>query len=583
MNKTLYNFEHHVPFKIWQRGMDYYDDHAVIDLEETSPDEWEATVQGTEDYYVEISLNGDNVESWYCDCPYDGGDICKHVVAVVLAIRNVRNKGKKTAFPKMKANAEDAVVVQEKKSELNLDELLKLAKTDDFRDFLLIQLSVDKELNEAFIGFLKSKYMLPSDRDYKQEVEDIFKKAYVKGRSGYRYRYTELYEIDWKKVDEKMLRLLKDVSVTFDKGNPLPALEVCIRYFQLLDKYADDSIYSEYDTYVYYSCEEAEELLLDAAGHSSLTEDKKRKLLGEVRSLKEASSLSNYGLCDVDDLMMQLNLLLQTPEDALKMLDALIAEHESSYDQFQYVIQKMELLQGMGKENEAWALAYKYIHLPQVRMRVVENLKSEKRYVEALQMLDDGIRLQEKQKEDYRIIDEWLLEKLSIYEVLNDTDAVIATSRMLFIHQYGSMEYYHKLKLLVPSSRWKPFLFEMIGEVKWPSWSGCILPDIYMEEDEHEKLYHWISTLADCKMNEILKYGLHLPESYHASLLELFAKDIRAYAEKKIGRNYYVEVAEKLHRVKKLKGGSDAVRMLVAEFKKKYSRRPAMMDELRGL
>ena len=29
--------------------------------------------------------------------------------------------------------------------------------------------------------------------------------------------------------------------------------------------------------------------------------------------------------------------------------------------------------------------------------------------------------------------------------------------------------------------------------------------------------------------------------------------------------------------------GSDAVRMLVAEFKKKYSRRPAMMDELRGL
>ena len=154
MNKTLYNFEHHVPFKIWQRGMDYYDDHAVIDLEETSPDEWEATVQGTEDYYVEISLNGDNVESWYCDCPYDGGDICKHVVAVVLAIRNVRNKGKKTAFPKMKAKAEDAVVVQEKKSELNLDELLKLAKTDDFRDFLLIQLSVDKELNEAFIHFL---------------------------------------------------------------------------------------------------------------------------------------------------------------------------------------------------------------------------------------------------------------------------------------------------------------------------------------------------------------------------------------------------------------------------------------------
>ena len=72
MTITLDNFENHVPFKIWQRGMDYYDDNAVIDLEEVRTGEWVATVEGTVDYEVELSLNGREVESWSCDCPYDG-------------------------------------------------------------------------------------------------------------------------------------------------------------------------------------------------------------------------------------------------------------------------------------------------------------------------------------------------------------------------------------------------------------------------------------------------------------------------------------------------------------------------------
>ena len=75
MKITIDNIEQHVPFKIWQRGMDCYDGGAVFDLEEVTPGEWEATVEGTMDYQVELSLNGREVESWSCDCPYDYGDI----------------------------------------------------------------------------------------------------------------------------------------------------------------------------------------------------------------------------------------------------------------------------------------------------------------------------------------------------------------------------------------------------------------------------------------------------------------------------------------------------------------------------
>ena len=86
---TLDNFEDFVPYKIWMRGEEYYETDAVSELEEISPGEWTATVEGTDDYNVEISMDGNEIESWYCDCPYEG-EICKHVVATLIR-RNSRN------------------------------------------------------------------------------------------------------------------------------------------------------------------------------------------------------------------------------------------------------------------------------------------------------------------------------------------------------------------------------------------------------------------------------------------------------------------------------------------------------------
>ncbi len=85
----LSDFDTLVPPKIYSRGEEYYEEGAVFDLHEESEGEWVASVRGTEDYRVEIELKGGQIESWYCDCPYDG-TICKHVVAVVLAIRENR-------------------------------------------------------------------------------------------------------------------------------------------------------------------------------------------------------------------------------------------------------------------------------------------------------------------------------------------------------------------------------------------------------------------------------------------------------------------------------------------------------------
>ena len=69
-----------------ERGISYYRQGAVRNLEEDSPEEWVATVLGTEDYTVEVTLEDDKVMDYICDCPYEG-DMCKHVVATLLTIR----------------------------------------------------------------------------------------------------------------------------------------------------------------------------------------------------------------------------------------------------------------------------------------------------------------------------------------------------------------------------------------------------------------------------------------------------------------------------------------------------------------
>ena len=50
-----------------------------------------------------------------------------------------------------------------------------------------------------------------------------------------------------------------------------------------------------------------------------------------------------------------------------------------------------------------------------------------------------------------------------------------------------------------------------------------------------------------------------------------------------MGRDHYMRIAEMLHFMKRFKGGETIVGDLVKEFRERYKRRPAMMDELRRL
>ena len=75
-----------VPPKIFERGSAYYyEDNAVGCIRRTG-DTFKAKVEGTETYRVELIIRAGKPPKIYCDCPYNYGDVCKHGIALGLAV-----------------------------------------------------------------------------------------------------------------------------------------------------------------------------------------------------------------------------------------------------------------------------------------------------------------------------------------------------------------------------------------------------------------------------------------------------------------------------------------------------------------
>jgi uncharacterized Zn finger protein len=83
----LNQFEHIIDPTILERGFSYYKKGYVTRFEEISNGEYEAIVLGTEAYTTHPKVENNIITEHQCDCPYDMGPVCKHIVAVILYLQ----------------------------------------------------------------------------------------------------------------------------------------------------------------------------------------------------------------------------------------------------------------------------------------------------------------------------------------------------------------------------------------------------------------------------------------------------------------------------------------------------------------
>jgi uncharacterized Zn finger protein len=83
---TIDNFEDHIEPKILDRGFDYYEQDYVRQVKQIATGEFTAKVMGSYPYNVYLRFDDKTVEMHTCSCPYEYGDVCKHIVAVLYYI-----------------------------------------------------------------------------------------------------------------------------------------------------------------------------------------------------------------------------------------------------------------------------------------------------------------------------------------------------------------------------------------------------------------------------------------------------------------------------------------------------------------
>jgi uncharacterized Zn finger protein len=149
LSLTLDNFEMMIEPKILERGLQYFKYGNIADVQKVGENEFSAWVEGTTDYNVYIKLDGIKVVNYECDCPYDWGDICKHITAVLF---HFKTKGVRAA---------DSGLSKE------LDALLTNLSNQELRDYVRNKLRKDRNFRNSFLRDFESDF-------YEEEEEDFY-------------------------------------------------------------------------------------------------------------------------------------------------------------------------------------------------------------------------------------------------------------------------------------------------------------------------------------------------------------------------------------------------------------------------
>lgn len=183
MQIPLNQFEQLIDETILKRGLSYFKNNAVTNLSEISNGEYEDIVSGTENYTVCLKIKNGVITEHQCDCPYDMGAVCKHIVAAIFYLLQDELSLDTISSPKSKRN----------KKSPSVHSLLGKISPEDLSAFIVEYSKKDKNFRNFFMASFSHLIEENKSKDfYQKQIQSILKMA--KGRDGW---------IDW--VDIKQV------------------------------------------------------------------------------------------------------------------------------------------------------------------------------------------------------------------------------------------------------------------------------------------------------------------------------------------------------------------------------------------
>lgn len=567
MEMTLHNFEKYIDATILERGCDYFENGYVDELEEIESGLWMAQVYGTENYTIGVRLGGNRINAWECNCPYDYGPICKHVVAVFYAINEALTI-KKTEIKKKQKRGK-----AKKKSRVEI--IFQKVTKEDLRSFIVDQFGTDYRFRNAFIAYFAELLDEDDDQKYRSIIRNISRAAADRhGFIDYRAAHgltNQLYQL----ID-KAERLLDDNNLTESLSICKTLIEEIPGILQNMDDSdggAGDIVYSSFEV-LHEIVSIAPPLLKDELFNYALGEYQKEKY-------------ADFGF---EDFFLNLFPALVTTEEQERIFFGIIdtrikSEKKKDYPEYgvtRLLITKVDYLQANNRKEEAWKIMMDNIMYSSFREMIVNEYIGQKNYAEAKKLVYEAIALEEKNSR-YSIVSNWQKKLLEIAEIENDVEEIRNWSEKLFFKNRFGMEYYRKMKKTYSVKEWKKKSEEIINIIKGKSQVGGYsdanaLADIFVEENLKEGLLKLLQ--INVKHLEFVDmYAEHLVDDFRNEIGDIYEEGIKNYAEN-TGRNVYNQVTVFLKKLLTIDGQPDRVEKIIGGFREKYKNRRAMMEIL---
>lgn len=567
MKISLDRFEHQVDETILKRGFNYFRNGHVTDVDESDEGIYEVTVEGSETYTVTLNVQGNAVTDYECDCPYDMGPICKHIVAALYYLQNNISDPMKLSAKTMQNKQKEKPVARQ------AEELLDILSHDDLKAFIHTTCANDSKFRQMFVA--KHIHLLyPESKElYCKQLQALIKTYSDKyGFVGYRegmHLASAVHD-----MSGQAMNCLNEGQI---QKSMFIALAIIENMAELLNYNADDS-HGEIG-----GCIEEAFDVLEALTELNLNEMQHNELFESLLTLFENNSLEGW-----DWYFSPVALcikLAKTHQETGKIKSALdkIKPNGQSWDWNYRRAQNfmLELIKKTEAPEAATRFMENNLSNPGFRIQLIEKALSAKDYPKVKKLANEGIVKDEKEAPGQVGI--WRNYLLTVYQQTGDVENTIQLTRHLFIHSNGHQHplsyYYELLKSSVPKTQWHNYLNSLIDDIKkesrWIDYGR--ISQIYIWEASWDKLLELLR--QNVSFERIAAAEPYLADSYSDELAILYRELILHYVKHNMGRQHYQTACQYIQRIIKL-GARSIATDLVGDLKALYPARRALLEEL---
>lgn len=572
---TLKKFELQISDTLVHRGREYYENAAVVDLEEADEGCWHAEVIGNDTYTVKVALfKNDRIKSYSCDCPYDG-DICKHVVAVLFLMRE---------------EMENAAVLKKALPQNDFRTLLQKISLEEYQEFILAYAAENKKFKSLFEGHFADK---DNNIDVGKKYTELLKSLIRSNSRGGFIDYRSVHGLT-----NEIGGLLNEGQQLIQKGNFRSAFlllrSVLTEVIELI-AYCDDS-----GGYIGDIINSSIELIVVIAGTESIAMDLQKEIFNFAQLAISSPIYFDYGDFGYEmvDVYQILALKLGKEDSYLNYIDSQIKKVSAdkySYRKDFFLVRKIAFLKAVGNLSDAQQLLNQNLDIVDVRRGEVNSLIEKNDLSAAKELIVEGIEIA-KRKDHPGTIDDWEKELLRIAILENDKRMIRHyTKHFAFDHGFD-MVYYNQWKNTFTVPEWQKeiekYIEERIEDIElqyqknkgkaWYSPDTRLLDSlapIYIEEKYWDRLLALMSRETD--LDRLLQYHNYLLEIYPLQLLTIYLPAFERKGDVVGNRREYAALADKMQMViQTIPEGKDEIIAVAEGINRKYPRRPAMVEEL---